>query len=56
MRRWAIMLLALALAPGACRNRPSFDERYQDTANTIDERARTLDAELNQAEADNAAR
>ena len=47
------MLLALALAPTACRDRPSFDERYEDTSNTIDERARTLDAELNQADADN---
>ncbi len=49
------MLSALALAPGACRDRPSFDERYQDTANTLDERARTIDAELNEADADNAA-
>ncbi len=50
------MLLALALVPPACRDRPSFDERYENTANTIDERARTLDAELDQADANNAAR
>jgi len=56
MRRGAIMLLALVLALGACRDRPSFDERYADTANAIDDRARDIDADLNQAEVDNATR
>ncbi len=56
MRRGTITLLVLVLAPGACRDQPSFDERYEDTANTIDERARTLDAEFNTVESDNAAR
>ncbi len=55
--RWsAIMLLTLVLALGACRDRPSFDERYEGTANTIDKRARSIDAEINEAEVDNAPR
>lgn len=46
-------VLPLVLLLGACRAEPSFDERYSDTANAIEERAANLDAELNEAEAGN---
>jgi hypothetical protein len=50
--RLRLPLLVLLLL-GACREEPSFDERYSDTANAIEERAANLDAELNAAEARN---
>ncbi len=49
MRRLTLLLLLL----GACSREPSFDERYSDTANEIEQRATNLDAELNEAEAAN---
>ena len=47
MRGAAVLLSFLALA--ACGDRRSFDERYGDTANEIEQRAQRLDAEMNQA-------
>ena len=46
-------ILPLLLLLGACGKEPSFDERYGDTANAIEERAANLDAALNEAEARN---
>ena len=46
-------VLPLLLLLGACRAEPSFDERYNDAANAIEQRATNLDAELNEAEARN---
>lgn len=45
MRGVALLLLLL----GACSREPSFDQRYSDTANEIEQRALNLDAELNRA-------
>jgi hypothetical protein len=46
-------VLPFILLLGACGKEPSFDERYSDTANAIEERAANLDAELNEADARN---
>jgi hypothetical protein len=47
------LVLTLLLVAG-CGDQRSFDERYADTQQNIENRARQLDAELNKAEADNA--
>jgi hypothetical protein len=49
----AIAPLVLALC--ACEREPSFDQRYSQSANEIEERARELDAQLNNAEVNDAA-
>jgi hypothetical protein len=46
---------ALALALSACEREPSFDERYSHSADEIEEKARELDAQLNNAQGSNAA-
>ena len=43
-RSMATVLLALVAA--GCQRQPPFDERYNETARTIDQRAAALDAEL----------
>lgn len=45
MRSLGLLLLLL----GACSREPGFDQRYNDTANEIEQRATNLDAELNRA-------
>ena len=40
------MLLALLLGTAACQRERSFDERYNDTARQIEQRAGRLDAEI----------
>ena len=52
MRRASMAALLVVLALAGCRDRRSFDERYSETAQNIEERARNLDAELNSAETD----
>lgn len=50
----ALALLPLLLSLTACEDRRSFDDRYDDTAKDIEQRAQRIDAELNNsAEADN---
>ena len=44
--RFAILCLMLA-ATSACSDRRSFDDRYDDTANTIEQRAAQIDAQAN---------
>ena len=43
MRR-AVILAAISL--GACQSEPSFDERYDSAQQTIEAKAKELDAEL----------
>ncbi len=43
-----VMILA-ALALGGCQSEPSFDERYDTAQETIEAKAKALDAELEQA-------
>ena len=45
MRR-AMATLSLTLIAAGCQRQPPFDERYNETARTIDQRAAALDAEL----------
>lgn len=56
--RLVVLILALAMLAG-CGDRRSFDERYADTERNLQQRARHLDAELNNVgaedEADNGA-
>ena len=47
-----VLLLLLAVALVACSDERSFDDRYDEAASNIDERARNIDAEL---DPDNAA-
>ncbi len=47
--RLAIAALTLALC--ACSREPSFDERFSESENEIEDRARELDEQLNGAEA-----
>ena len=42
--RGAVIIAALAL--GACESEPSFDERYDTAQETIEAKAKELDAEL----------
>ena len=42
-----VMILA-ALALGGCQSEPSFDERYDTAQETIEAKAKALDAELEQ--------
>lgn len=44
------MILLILLASAACHQKRTFDERYSDTANTIGNRANSLDSQLNQAQ------
>ena len=46
----AALLLALLLGASACKQQRSFDQRYADTANRLERRTATLDAELNAAD------
>ena len=39
----------LALVAAGCQRQPPFEERYNETARTIDQRAAALDAELDNA-------
>ena len=48
MRR-AIATVLLALVAAGCQRQPPFDERYNETARTIDRRAAAFDAELDNA-------
>ena len=41
------MLVLVLLVSAACSDRRSFDDKYEDTAREMDNRARSLDAELN---------
>jgi len=41
------MLLLVLLVSAACSERRSFDDKYEDTAREMANRARSLDAELN---------
>ena len=45
--RGVVILAALALC--ACESEPSFDERYDTAQETIEAKAKALDAELEQA-------
>lgn len=47
-----VAMSALALALCACGREPSFDERFSESENAIEERARELDEQLNNADAD----
>lgn len=49
MRALAVFLCVVALT--GCQDRRSFDERYADTERNIEQRAQTLDADLNKDEA-----
>ena len=49
----ALTALCLLLALAGCKDRRSFDERYEATGNTIEDRARNLDAEINAVEQGN---
>ena len=42
--RWALMILVANTA--ACSDRRDFDQRYNDTANELQERANAIDANL----------
>lgn len=46
-RSMATVLLALVAA--GCQRQPPFEEQYNETARTIDQRAAALDAELDNA-------
>lgn len=50
-----VVIPALALALCACSSEPSFDERYSEAENEIEERARELDEQLQNADANVAA-
>ena len=45
--RGVVILAALAL--GGCQSEPSFDERYDTAQETIEAKAKELDAELQEA-------
>ena len=45
--RGAVIMAALAL--GACESEPSFDERYDTAQETIEAKAKELDAKLQEA-------
>lgn len=45
----AVAILLLALVAGGCRREPRFDDRYNETARNIEQRAGALDVELNRA-------
>jgi hypothetical protein len=47
---------ALALATCACGSEPSFDERFSQSENKIEERARELDEKLSDADAKGASK
>jgi hypothetical protein len=49
-RRWPV--IALILLTAACGDRRTFNAQYDETANTISERARAIDANLAQEEAE----
>lgn len=44
----ATALVALALAVAGCHRQPTFNDRYEETARNVQQRAATLDNELNQ--------
>lgn len=46
-----VLMSAVALALCACGREPSFDERFSESENEIEDRARELDEQLNGAEA-----
>ena len=48
-----VVAVCLLLSVSGCKDRRSFDERYGATGNTIEERARNLDSEINAVEPDN---
>ena len=48
MRRAAVVV-ALVLAVAGCKREPSFDDRYNATANEIELRAARIDDQLNTA-------
>lgn len=50
-----IAVLALVVALCACSREPSFDERYSEAENEIEERARELDEQLREADSNGAA-
>jgi hypothetical protein len=47
-RGLATALVALALAAAGCHREPTFNNRYDETARNIKQRAATLENELNQ--------
>lgn len=47
-RGLATALVALALAVAGCHREPTFNNRYEETARNIQQRAARLDNELNQ--------
>ncbi|MBT0669033.1 hypothetical protein HT136_11730 [Novosphingobium profundi] len=48
VRRWAVSgaVSALVLLVGACHQEPSFDERYDAASQSIQDRAREIDARI----------
>lgn len=46
MRALLILPCLACLATGACNQEPSFDERYNETAQTLDSNANSIEAEL----------
>jgi hypothetical protein len=46
----ALVALALALAVAGCHRERTFNDRYDETARNIQQRAATLDNELNQGD------
>lgn len=46
-----LLLALLLLATAGCKDRKSFDQRYSDTARSIDEKAMNLDSQLNESNA-----
>ena len=45
-----VAVLALALALCACGSEPSFDERYAESENEIEQKARELEAQVRNAD------
>jgi hypothetical protein len=45
-----LLVLMMAVALAGCADRRDFDERFDDTANEIADRANTIDHELNSAQ------
>lgn len=46
---WQFAFLGLLPLLAACEDRRNFDERYNHTANELEQRATNLDAELNKS-------
>lgn len=51
-----VAISALALGLCGCGSEPSFDERYSQSGNEIEQRARELEQQLNDADANGASK